>query len=247
MFNLPKLIGHRGVKNLSPENTKDSIKLAKKMGLNWVEIDVKISKDLIPILLHDDSLDRTTNGKGLPIDFEYNILRNLDAGYFFYNRNTNIFIPTLKDILILSQKNDISLNIELKPNIGYEKENVNAIIKIIKNSNFDREYYFSSFDLNSLIIMKEHFPESKCGLLIDKFENNLSAINIINLSKKYNFFSCGFNKDIINLEIIEKFKKNKLIITTFSDENIKINEANELWSMGINSIFVDDPSKFKIE
>ena len=50
MLNLPKLIGHRGVKNLSPENTIDSIYLAKKLGLNWVEVDVKISQDLVPFL-----------------------------------------------------------------------------------------------------------------------------------------------------------------------------------------------------
>ncbi len=216
------------------------------MGLNWVEVDVKISKDLIPILLHDDSLDRTTNGKGLPINFEYDSLKNLDAGYFFYNQNTKIYIPTLQDILILSQKNNICLNIELKPNIGYEKENVKAIIKVIKKLDFNKEYYFSSFDLNSLIIMKEYFPDSKCGLLVETFNNNLSLIDILSLSKRYDFFSCGFNKNIINTEIMEKIRDNRLAVTAFSDENIKINEANELWSIGVKSIFVDDPSDFKI-
>ena len=71
MLNLPKLIGHRGVKNLAPENTLDSIELAHKLGLKWIEVDVKITKDKIPIVLHDDSLDRTTNFKGLTIDFLY--------------------------------------------------------------------------------------------------------------------------------------------------------------------------------
>ena len=71
MLSLPKLIGHRGVKNLSPENTLNSIRLANKLGLEWVEIDVKIYKDSIPILFHDDSLNRTTNGDGLPIYFNY--------------------------------------------------------------------------------------------------------------------------------------------------------------------------------
>ena len=56
MLSLPKLIGHRGVKNLAPENTLDSIELAHKLGLKWIEVDVKITKDKIPIILHDDSL-----------------------------------------------------------------------------------------------------------------------------------------------------------------------------------------------
>ena len=59
-FILPKLIGHRGVKNLKPENTLESITKAFDLGLECVEIDVKVSKDSIPLLLHDDTLDRTT-------------------------------------------------------------------------------------------------------------------------------------------------------------------------------------------
>ena len=68
---LPKLIGHRGVKDLCPENTLESIAMALELGLTFVEIDVKISKDKLPILLHDDTLDRTTNGNGLVIDYDY--------------------------------------------------------------------------------------------------------------------------------------------------------------------------------
>ena len=96
MINLPQLIGHRGVKNLSPENTIDSINLAKNIGLEWVEFDVKISKDFIPILFHDDSLERTTNGKGLPINYYYNDLRKLDAGYFFIMKQQKFISLLLK-------------------------------------------------------------------------------------------------------------------------------------------------------
>ena len=101
--------------------------------------------------------------------------------FFFYNKKTNICIPTLSEVLILSEFYNINLNIELKPNIGFEKENVNAIINVLKTSNFNKKYYFSSFDLNSLVIMKENLPSCRCGLLIDKFKivgriNNYSII-----------------------------------------------------------------------
>ena len=81
---LPKLIGHRGVKDLCPENTLESILKAFDLGLSFVEIDVKISKDRVPILLHDDTIDRTTNGSGLAIDYDYENIKKLDAGKFFY-------------------------------------------------------------------------------------------------------------------------------------------------------------------
>ena len=83
---LPKLIGHRGVKDLCPENTLESIARAFEIGLTFVEIDVKISKDKLPILLHDDTLDRTTNGSGFVIDYDYENIKKLDAGKFFYKK-----------------------------------------------------------------------------------------------------------------------------------------------------------------
>ena len=245
MINLPKLIGHRGVKNLSPENTIDSISLAKKLGLNWVEFDVKISKDLTPIIFHDDSLDRTTNGIGLPIDHMYKDLKKLDAGSFFYKRETNLYIPTFEEVLSLCEDIDISLNIELKPNKGFEKENVVSVAKILDNSKFSNQYYFSSFDWNSLIAMKEIIPNAYYGLLIHEFKKDRNLDDIKTVADKYNFFSCGLNKDIINSEVIDEISKNNLMITVYSELNMKINEANELWSKGIKSIFIDDPTEYK--
>ena len=119
---LPKLIGHRGVKNLCPENTIESINKAFDLGLNYVEIDVKISKDEIPILLHDDTLDRTTSGTGPAVYYKYDILKQLDAGKFFYNKKTNNFIPKLIDVVELCKSRNRNLNIELKPNKSFEKK-----------------------------------------------------------------------------------------------------------------------------
>ena len=89
-FILPKLIGHRGVKNLKPENTLESINTAFDLGLECVEIDVKVSQDNIPLLLHDDTLDRTTTGSGLVCDFTFDKINQLDAGYFFINQKQTL-------------------------------------------------------------------------------------------------------------------------------------------------------------
>ena len=100
-FILPKLIGHRGIKNLKPENTLESINTAFDLGLECVEIDVKVSQDNIPLLLHDDTLDRTTTGSGLVCDFTFDQINQLDAGYFFYNAKTDIKVPSLRNVLDL--------------------------------------------------------------------------------------------------------------------------------------------------
>jgi len=242
----PKLIGHRGVKDLSPENTLDSIKLAKQLGLNWVEIDVKITKDLIPILLHDNCLDRTTDGKGLPININYDYIKNLDAGIFFHKHPTQIYIPTLSEVLLFSQENDINLNIELKPNLGFELENVQAIANVILSSNFSNQYYFSSFDWQSITSMKELIPNAYFGLLIDEFDKDHNLNNALDICKKNNFSCCGLNKNIINSEVINQINSMNLITSVYSDKNLNKNEASELWTMGVRSILIDDPSVFKI-
>jgi glycerophosphoryl diester phosphodiesterase len=246
LLNPPKLIGHRGVKNLSPENTLSSIELAHALGLEWVEVDIKISQDLIPFLIHDDTLDRTTNGEGPPTNFNYSEIKKLDAGIFFYKHPTKIYMPTLHEVLIFCEKNNMGLNIELKPNLGFEKKNVTAIAKLLSSFNFTNQYYFSSFDWNSLVLMKELLPSAYYGLLIHDFENNIFLSNALEICKKYNFSCCGFNQEIINTDIINEVNMEGLITTIYSEKNLKPNEANELWSKGVKSIFIDDPSEFKI-
>ena len=143
-FILPKLIGHRGVKNLKPENTLESITKALDLGLECVEIDVKVSKDNIPLLLHDDTLDRTTNGSGLVCNFTFDHINHLDAGYFFYKSKTDIKVPSLRSVLDLIKRKQKYLNIELKPNKNYEKLNVENTLQVINKISYDK-IYFSSF------------------------------------------------------------------------------------------------------
>ena len=236
---LPKLIGHRGVKDLCPENTLVSISRAFEIGLNFVEIDVKISKDRVPILLHDDTLDRTTNGSGLAIDYDYENIKKLDAGKFFYRENTNIFVPKLEDILSLCTNHNGNLNIELKPNKNFEKENVYQIYKITKNIN-QIDIFFSSFDMISILEISKLYPQSVRSFLLDDFkEYNID--DLISISINYDLKICGLNIDLVTADIIKKIKESNMAITVYSDKNINLSSANDIFSIGVDSIFVDNP------
>ena len=238
---LPKLIGHRGVKDLCPENTIESITKAFDLGLTYVEIDVKISKDEVPILLHDDTLDRTTNGKGLAVNYVYDDIKKLDAGKFFYNKNTNIFVPKLEDILNLCIKNRGNLNIELKPNKNYENLNVKKIIEITNKIN-EVEVFFSSFDLQSIKELNKLLPKSIKSFLIDDF-NLYNLDDLIDIANKYQISICGLNIDIISEDIVKKIKKEKILITAYSNSSISYPQINDMFKMGIDSFFVDDPTE----
>tara|TARA_B100000700_G_C14973160_1_gene822492 strand:+ start:651 stop:1403 length:753 start_codon:yes stop_codon:yes gene_type:complete len=239
-LSLPKIIGHRGIKGLAPENTVNSIIKAIDLKIKWIEIDVKISKDKIPILLHDDLLDRTTSGTGKPIDWLYKEILKLDAGNWFAKKYSGSHVPTLKEVLLLCSKKNIGVNIELKPNKGFEKENVESVVNLINNLNFNCPIYFSSFDIFSCIKIKKLLPNFHVGILIDKFDSITFLNKTIKECKKNNFFSCGISNVYITKKIIETLKKNQIITNVYSAKNININEANKLWSIGINSIFVDN-------
>ena len=236
---LPKLIGHRGVKDLCPENTLESILKAFDLGLSFVEIDVKISKDRVPILLHDDTLDRTTNGSGLAIDYDYENIKKLDAGKFFYKENTDIFVPKLEDILSLCTNYNGNLNIELKPNKKFEKENVYQIYKITKNIN-QIDIFFSSFDMISILEISKLYPQSIRSFLLDDFkEYNID--DLISISINHDLKICGLNIDLVNADTIKKIKESNMAITVYSDKNINLSSANDIFSIGVDSIFVDNP------
>ena len=244
-INLPKLIGHRGVRDLAPENTLQSINKAIELNITWIEIDVKVSKDHIPFLLHDSSLERTTSGNGSPLNYKYSELYKLDAGSWFDEKHKNLYPPTLKEVLDLCSQKNIGVNIELKPNKGSEEENVVAITELIMKHKFDCQYFLSSFDWLSVIKIRKLLPESYVGILIHNFDKKNNITKILDKCIEHNFFSCGFNITIISDEIIKECKNYGILVTVYSSQNIEKNEAEELWNLGVDSIFIDNPTSYK--
>tara|TARA_Y100000590_G_scaffold418761_1_gene519872 strand:- start:2182 stop:2934 length:753 start_codon:yes stop_codon:yes gene_type:complete len=242
---LPKIIGHRGLRDLAPENTFASIKKAFDYRFKWIEVDVKISKDNIPFLLHDDLLNRTTSGKGFPYNFTYNEILKLDAGSWFDKKYQNEYPPKLEEVLKYCFEKKICLNIELKPNKGKEKENVIAISNLINQFRPKFQYYFSSFDYLSLKLMRRYMPGSGLGYLLDNSNYKKDFNSIIRKCINLKCFSIGFNKNFINKNIIKLCKKNNLAITVFSKRNIKYKSALKLWENGVDSIFLDNPNYYE--
>ena len=114
----PRLIGHRGVALSAPENTLAGFALAASLGVRWVEFDVRLSRDHRCILLHDDTLNRTTNGRGAAADFDFAELRRLDAGAWFGAEFQGQRIPSLEETIELLVERRLGAIIELKPGPG---------------------------------------------------------------------------------------------------------------------------------
>ena len=241
-FTLPKIIGHRGVKDIAPENTIESISKAFELGLDCVEIDVKISKDQIPLLIHDDTLDRTTNGSGTVSNFKFDVISKLDAGYFFYKSKTTVRVPSLNKVLKEITNKKKSINIELKPNQGLEKLNVDKIVNEIKNFSLEN-IFFSSFDLESCIYLKNKLPGALCGFLNDDF-SKINLKDTIDICKRYDFFSCGTDLASFSDSVVNELINSDILVTVYSAKNIPRREAQNLWNKNVASVFVDDPTDY---
>ena len=97
---MPKIVCHRGAKTFAPENTLSAVDLAFDQGFNIVEIDVRQTKDGVPVVMHDSRVNRTTNGRGAIKKMSYDVVSQLDAGSWFDPFFAKEHVPRLEDVLV---------------------------------------------------------------------------------------------------------------------------------------------------
>jgi glycerophosphoryl diester phosphodiesterase len=166
---IDRVVGHRGAATYAPENTLASIRRARELGCRWVELDVKLSRDGIPILMHDEQLGRTTNGRGRVRDMTLDELRRLDAGSWKGAAFAGTPVPTLAEALGLLAELDMDVNIEIKPCPGREAETaVVACGEIARHWPAGRDApLLSSFAPASLEAARDAAPELPRGYLVE--------------------------------------------------------------------------------
>lgn len=109
-----QIIGHRGSSHIAPENTMAAFKLAYQSGANGIETDVHLTKDQIPVLIHDIDVNRTTNGSDYIKNLTFAELKQLDAGSWFSEQFVGERILALDELLVWIKRKELSLHIELK-------------------------------------------------------------------------------------------------------------------------------------
>ena len=197
-------IAHRGFKGAYPENTMLAYEKAIETGADGIEFDVHLTKDGELVIIHDETLERTTDGKGLIKDKTLQELKKLNAskGYLSCEVQT---IPTLREYFDFAKNKDIITNIELKTSIiryeGIEKK----VYDLINEYGMKDKIIISSFNHNSLIRMKEIDREIKCGVL-ESSRLYKPWEYVRNMGMEY-FHPLNFT---INEEIAEKFLENNI-------------------------------------
>jgi glycerophosphoryl diester phosphodiesterase len=166
----PRYAAHRGAGKLAPENTLAAMRLGYEHGYRMVEFDVKLSGDGVPFLLHDETLDRTTDARGRADALTWGELSKLDAGSWHSKLFAGEPLPTLATIARWARARDVACNIEIKPMPGRDKETGAAVALDARTLWRDAPVppILSSFSEDALAAARTSVPELQRALLLDK-------------------------------------------------------------------------------
>lgn len=234
---LPKVIGHRGAKAYAPENTLESIKTAASLGVEWVELDVKLTRDNVPVIFHDEELDRTTSGTGLVALTNYEDLRDLDAGSWFGDSFLQCRIPTLEEAVDVVLQNNLGLNLEIKPCPGREKETAEVALDYLSQYWDESEkLLISSFQHVSLEAAMDLAPDYARGLLIggeempENWKDLADYLDVTTINLGSRLVTRQIADEVMDLEL-------PLLVYTVNDPM----EARSLQRLGVDGFFSDNP------
>ena len=167
-YPLPRWIAHRGGGALAPENTLAGIELAARLGYRAVEFDVMLSADGVPVLIHDETLERTTNGHGPVAALPWSVLAGLDAGSSLHPAYAGVGIPRLEEALARCQTLGLAINLELKPALGHEVETALAVARLLARPGPITPLLVSSFSVPALVTLADALPSQARALLVDE-------------------------------------------------------------------------------
>ena len=160
------IFAHRGVSSQAPENTMEAFELAAALGADGIEMDVQFTKDRRVVILHDELIDRTSNGTGAVRDWLWDDLRGLDFGAWYGAQFAGVRIPLLEDLLPLVRMKGMRLNIELKTNSYRYPGLEEAVIELVRAHDVHDAIMISSFNHYSVMQYKALDPSAYTGVLL---------------------------------------------------------------------------------
>ncbi|PJZ78403.1 glycerophosphodiester phosphodiesterase [Leptospira neocaledonica] len=246
-FLLPKpwVIAHRGDSGEYPENTMSSFQNAWELGADWIELDIIHSSDGKIVVIHDDTLDRTTDQKGEVKHLPFHFIRKADAGSWKDPKFKGEKVPDLWEVWDYLKSKNIGLNVEIKSG-AYEEIPIETpieqeLIDYTKQNSLFHKTLFSSFCWDSLVRIRELSVEAKLGILIG--EETSSWTEALELGFRLNAFSLNFSSKGLDKETVSKIQKEGfkvLVYTLNTEEELKFGIE-----LGVDGIFTNYPKRMK--
>lgn len=233
---LPKVIAHRGAPQVTPENTLASMRMAHELGATWIEFDVQLTKDNVPVIMHDFRLQRTTNGRGLVSEKTYAQLAELDTGGWFADQYSGEKIPTLEQYLQLAAELGLGINIELKSQGKSAEILVQAVDHAIKQCWHDDlpKPLISSFDKRCLRAMRRQCPDAQLAFLSPRWFWGWKRV-----WRELGCVSFNYAMGFLTAKRVQKLKSAGLLVVVYTVDDPRV--AHGLFAMGVDAVFSNDP------
>lgn len=233
---VPRVIAHRGASASAPENTLAAFRRAHDLGARWVEFDVRVTADGRPVVVHDRTLERTTDGAGVVADLPLAALGDLDAGQWFDPVFAGELIPTLEEVLDLLVEMGMGANIELKADPGLETETAVVCLESARDlwPAAAPPLLISSFSRLALQVARDIAPQWPRGLLIggltDDWRAGVESTGAWSLHCAAELLSAQGVAEVLDAGC-------RVMVYTVNDPGRALN----LWDWGVDSIITDRP------
>ena len=227
---------HRGASAYYPENTMLSFEKAIEMGCTGIETDVQLTKDGVLVLIHDEMVNRTTNGEGFVKDYTYIELNKLDAGAWMSEEFTGIRIPTVEELIYLTSDKNIILNFEIKNGIVMYEDIEQKLIDLIYKHKIKHKVILSSFN---------HYSVAKCNKISKDI--NTGVLYMEGIYKPYNYAkTVGANAihpyfHAVNEDVIKEAKKHKAQVNVFTVDDEE--DMKSFLNMKVDGIITNYPDR----
>ena len=237
-FNPPWFIAHRGYRAKYPENTLVSFKAALDAGVQMIELDVALSRDRKLVVIHDATLERTTNGKGAVRDHTLAQLKRLDAGGWFHPRFAGEHLPELSEVLDLAD-GEVLINIEIKPHAYEPHHPTDAVerqtLDLVCRRNIAERVLISSFELNFLkyIATLEHAPA--LGLV----SRNPADKHTLENCKHLNVISWHPNHQILTPDQVKRMHAHNIRVFPYNADTS--DEIARVLEMDVDGVITSGP------
>lgn len=233
------IVGHRGAAGLAPENTLAGIKKAAEVGIRWIEIDTQLTADSIPVIFHDEILERCTNGTGKLASLTLSELKQLDAGSWFGDSFRNETIPTLEEALQICLDHDLNMNLELKIHHSEQVAPLaEKVAEIIKSFGFPYDrLLLSSFSQDALEMCQSLLPEISRGY-ITKAESTDYLDNV----KHLGLYSVHVKQDLLTSDMAKSITDEGYVLNIWT-----LNDPEKMTTftqMKVKNIITDNPELF---
>lgn len=229
----PHIVAHRGGGKLAPENTLAAIDTGARYGHTMIEFDAKLSRDEHIFLLHDDTLDRTSNGWGIAGELPWHQLAQLDAGGWFAKEFSNERLPLLEAVAARCRQHNLMANIEIKPTTGYEAQ-TGRVIALAARELWQGEIapLLSSFSFIALEAAMQAAPELPRGLLLDEWHDAWRT-----MTEALDCVSIHLNHRLLDAERTAEIKRAGLKILVYTVNQPE--RARTLLEWGVDAICTD--------